>query len=198
MKPEVLTLNINSDVFDPMKTDFNSVLKNTLRNMYSKQSDVAEITLKLKITLEEDTAPDIDSGRVTGTREIVKPLLSHKLSSVMQIKEEKSGSFNGNYELVYDEDAKEFVIRPIEDAQMTFGDEFDMPCDGEIIDADFEDCDEDCDNEQPQIEGREDLPMLGSGDDTDGEDFVESLPDDFFDDDNDIPERIGDFEELAE
>lgn len=198
MKPEITALNINSEAFEPMKNDFDRVLKKTLSNMYSKQSDVAEITLKLKITLEEETAPEINEGVVTGTREIIVPTLNHKLSSVMQIKEETSGTFKGNYELVYDEDAQKFVIRPVEDAQMTFGDEFDMPCDGEIIDADFEDCDEDCDNEQPQIEGREDLPMLGSGDDTDGEDFFQSVPDDFFDDDNDIPERIGDFEELAE
>ena len=173
MKPEITALNINSEAFEPMKKDFDRVLKKTLSNMYSKQSDVAEITLKLKIALEEETAPDINEGVVTGTREIIVPTLNHKLSSVMQIKEETSGTFKGNYELVYDEDAQEFVIRPVEDAQMTFGDEFDMPDDGEIIDADFEECDEEeCDDEQ-LIEGAPERPMLEIGADYFDEDIEE-------------------------
>ena len=51
-------LNMNSDVFESLINDFNGVLKKTLGNMRSKQSDVAEITLKLKITLEDEEIAD--------------------------------------------------------------------------------------------------------------------------------------------
>lgn len=120
MNTEVLTLNINSSVFDSMKNDFNSVLKKTLANMRSKQGEAAEISLKLKITLEEDNVPDLYSKDDNGRRDIVKPIFNHKVSSVMQIKEEESGSMKGNYELVYDKDKDDFIMRPIDDGQVTF------------------------------------------------------------------------------
>lgn len=145
-------LNMNSDVFESLINDFNGVLKKTLGNMRSKQSEVAEITLKLKITLEEEEVAD--SYSENGRRDVVKPTFAHKVGSVMQIKEETSGTAKGNYEIVYDEETKEYIIRPIDDGQVTFADSMfeDGNCDPQ--EATFTDVDEElvCD-----------VPQLGAG-----------------------------------
>lgn len=160
MNTEVLTLNINSSVFDSMKNDFNSVLKKTLGNMRSKQGEAAEISLKLKITLEEDNVPDLYSEDGNGRRDIVKPIFNHKVSSVMQIKEEESGSMKGNYELVYDKEKDDFIMRPIDDGQVTFSDSMfttsEEPQEAEF--DDFDDSDETTDD--GALPGRPDFPRL--------------------------------------
>lgn len=166
MNTEVLTLNINSSVFDSMKNDFNSVLKKTLANMRSKQGEAAEISLKLKITLEEDNVPDLYSEDGNGRRDIVKPIFNHKVSSVMQIKEEESGSMKGNYELVYDKEKDDFIMRPIDDGQVTFADSMfttsEEPQEAEF--DDFDDSDETTDD--GALPGRPEVPQLGAGNDT--------------------------------
>lgn len=160
MNTEVLTLNINSSVFESMKNDFNSVLKKTLGNMRSKQGEAAEISLKLKITLEEDNVPDLYSEDGNGRRDIVKPIFNHKVSSVMQIKEEESGSMKGNYELVYDKDKDDFIMRPIDDGQVTFSDSM-FTSSEEPQEAEFEDFDDsDETTDDGALPGRPDFPRL--------------------------------------
>lgn len=171
MNTEVLTLNINSSVFDSMKNDFNSVLKKTLANMRSKQGEAAEISLKLKITLEEDNVPDIYSEDGNGRRDIVKPIFNHKVSSVMQIKEEESGSMKGNYELVYDKDKDDFIMRPIDDGQVTFADSM-FTTSAEPQEAEFDDFDDsDETTDDGALPGRPVIPQLGAGENTDGDEL---------------------------
>ena len=163
MNNEALTLNLNSEAFSSMKDDFNRVLKKTLANMQSKEGEVAEITMKLKITLEEDDVPDIYCEEGTGRRSIVKPIFNHKVSSVMQIKEEESGSMKGNYEIVYDTDKDEYIMRPIDDGQVTFADSMFTDDAGEPQEGTFTDVDEERGDALP---GRSDIPQLGAGSDT--------------------------------
>ena len=42
------------------------------------------------------------------------------ITSVLQIKNEQSGKLGGNYELVYDELEKVYVMKPIENSQQYF------------------------------------------------------------------------------
>lgn len=118
-----ITLNMESDAFNVMRHDFNEVMNTTLRNMAKKDSDFAEVTVKLKITLMEAVQP-IDGS----FRNYTRPHLSHKISSVMQVRDEKSGAFTGDYELVLDKETKEYVMRPVDDEQMSL---FDREDDGE-------------------------------------------------------------------
>ena len=57
MKKELL-LSMSDDTFAAMKMDFDSVLNDTITNMEDKKADLAEITLKLKITLAEADTTD--------------------------------------------------------------------------------------------------------------------------------------------
>ena len=126
----IMTLNIESNAFAAMKEDFNKVLKRTLSNMQAKESDAATLTLKLGITLTEMEVPDF-SGNGAGTRTIHNPRCDHKINSVMQIKTEESGSLKGEYELVWDEDAQDFIMRPIDNGQQSM-------FDGDVYEADYE------------------------------------------------------------
>ena len=119
----ILELNINSSAFENMKADFDAVLKRTLSNMQQKGSNDAALTLKLNISLEENEVRDFDSPEPNAYRKVYKPGFDHKISSVMQIKTEKSGSFNGEYELVWDPDLEDFVMKPIDNGQPSIFDE---------------------------------------------------------------------------
>jgi len=119
----VLALTMESEAFNGLKTDFNQVLRRTLTNMERKESEQAESTVKLKISLEKDTAPDFREVKYRAERDIVRPTFTHKISSVMQIKCEKSGVLSGDYELIWDEERGDYVMRPIDDGQTSIFDE---------------------------------------------------------------------------
>jgi hypothetical protein len=53
-------------------------------------------------------------------RKTFTPSFTHKVSSVLQIKNEQSGKLGGNYELVYDELEKVYIMKPIENSQQYF------------------------------------------------------------------------------
>lgn len=116
-REQIHQMNINSGAFDGMREDFDKILKRTLNNLATKDGESAEITVKLKISLTKSKAPDFNSS--DGERDIVIPKLDHKVSTVMNIKDEESGAFKGNYELVWDDDLQDYVMKPIEDRQCT-------------------------------------------------------------------------------
>lgn len=152
MNNKDLTLTINSDTFTAMKNDFDKVLTRTLSNMLGKESDEATITLKLSISLREDEAPDFEATYPNAIRAIQKPRFDHKISSVMQIKTEESGSLKGEYELIWDKEKGDYVMRPIDNGQQSLFDN-DAPVkadsDDNCIEVDYVDVTED---EVPAIE----------------------------------------------
>lgn len=137
MNSNILTLNIDSEAFTSMRNDFDKVLKRTLGNMQVKESDEATLNLKISIKLEEITVPDFDADTQDAVKKVHKPRFDHKVSSVMQIKTVESGSFKGEYELVWDEDAQDFVMKPINNGQGSLFDD-----DESIIDADYSEVNE--------------------------------------------------------
>ncbi len=139
-------LTLTGDTFNALKSDFNQVLRKTLTNMEAKGSELAELTIKLKITLKKDTAPDF-SQQVECRRDIMVPKFDHKVSSVMQIKEEVTGSMGGDYELVWDEARDKYVMRKIVSNQMNI---FDCPYTVVHEDGDGAEGDE-----QEALEGKE-------------------------------------------
>lgn len=134
-KNNVLTLTMESEAFNGLKTDFNQVLRRTLTNMERKESEQAELTVKLKISLEKDTAPDFREVKYRAERDIVRPTFTHKISSVMQIKCEKSGVLSGDYELVWDEEIGDYIMRPIDDGQLSLFDENGKPTEPLCLEA---------------------------------------------------------------
>ena len=116
-------LSINNDTFWELKNDFDSILMKTLSNMEEKNAPNATISLKLGIALERETIKDVShpEGKV-----VVVPSFKHEISSVMQIKSKVSGALDGDNQLVYDSEKDEYVLKPIDDGQMSlFGEQYD-------------------------------------------------------------------------
>lgn len=107
-------MTITSGAFENMRGDFDKVLQNTLRNMEQKESGYAEISMKLGITLIRSEVSDSHYA----AREILKPRFEHKVTSVMKIKDEESGFFKEECELVWDENAGTYIAVPLDGGQI--------------------------------------------------------------------------------
>ena len=122
--PQELELTLNSSTFAALKADFDQVLKNTLRNMQEKDSEAAEVKVSLKISFVKDEKSYIQIADLDDRREIIIPKFDHKVSSVLQIKDEASGTLGGNFELVFDEKRRSWIMREIIGPQTSLEDYF--------------------------------------------------------------------------
>ena len=111
--PKQYELTLNSETFAALKADFDLVLKKTLSNMQKKGSDSAEVKVSLKIALSKTEDSNIKVNDLDGMREVLIPRFDHKVASVLQIKDEASGTLGGNFELVFDENRKSWIMREI-------------------------------------------------------------------------------------
>lgn len=156
----IYPLSLNGDTFNALKSDYDSMLRQTLTKMEDLKVEDATITIKVAVSLEKDQARDFQANGYDAMRDIVKPTFKHEISSVMQVKDKKSGSLGGTMELVWDKDLGQYVMRPIDNGQVSIFDEPDkvnsgigglqdnaLPApkppalpgpSGEVIDADFE------------------------------------------------------------
>lgn len=143
-------LHINDELFAGMREDADRVLQKLLKNMVEKDSLEGKVTIGIDVTFVQEFIPNRDPNIEGETRRVLTPKFSHKVGSVMQIKNEAKGDRNcDGTELVWDEEKGEYVLRPIANTdQMT------------IFDADFR-CVNDPggeadsgDGEQPALEGR--------------------------------------------
>lgn len=126
-------LHISDSAFECMRTDADRVLQKLIKNMVEKESLDGSVTIKIDVTLIPEFIPNYDPEVEGKTRKILKPTFTHKVGSMMQIKDErKGGSSYENMELVWDEDAKEYVLKPICNTEQR-----------SIFDADFTCCDTD-------------------------------------------------------
>ncbi len=113
-------LLITDNIFCELRENFNAVMKKTLFTMQSKGSDSGKINLELKIFLNHDVL-ELGSG-IFGkeTREYVNPAFEHKVTSTIQIKDEKTGKIDGKYELVSADGS--YFIKEIENPQRSLFD----------------------------------------------------------------------------
>lgn len=181
MEAYAQNLHISDAAFDGMRENTDRVLQSLLKNMVEKGSLEGKVTISIDVSLTQEFIPNRDPSIEGETRRVLTPKLSHKVGSVMQIKNETKGEKNyDGMELVFDEDVKEYVMKPIANTdQMT------------IFDADFR-CVNDPvkeSDEQLALEGRRvaALPVLPEptdaevewvGGEPDCEDDNEELSDD--------------------
>lgn len=133
---EDMVLSLKSDTFKAMKEDFDAVLARTIGNMQMRGTDNATITLKLGISISAERGRDWSSVEEGATRQFQRPSFKHEISSIMQVKDKKTGGLTGDMELVYDVDNDEWVLRKLEDAQTSiFDDESPVYADAEVSDV---------------------------------------------------------------
>ncbi len=121
-------LRLDGELFSQVREDFNFVLQRLLGNMQEKGADSGSLTLKLEIDFDTDRIPNYDPDIEGETREINKPKFKHKITSTVQIKDEKGGNMDTEMELVMDEETGCYVLQPVANTSQRT-----------IFDADFKD-----------------------------------------------------------
>lgn len=116
-------LSLNGDTFTALKADFDQMLRKLLMGMEKFECEEGTITIKVGVKLEDDQARDFEANGYDGMRDIVKPTFKHEVSSAMQIKDKKTGSLSGNYELIWDRESGQYFVRDIDDGQRTLFDD---------------------------------------------------------------------------
>lgn len=117
-KNKVFDLDLNSDAFNSFKSDFNTMLKAILSGMEKNEAENGEISVTMKIGLEERDIVDRGYSRRTKV-----PSFSHKVVSKMQFKTEKKGALSGNFELKFDEKTGKYLLVAIDDGQTSLFDD---------------------------------------------------------------------------
>lgn len=167
-------LHISDNAFEKMRADADMVLQHLIKNMIDKDSMDGKVTIAIDVALTKEFIPNRDPNIQGETRMVLKPKFSHKIGSVMQIKNEAKGDTNyDGMELVWDEEAGEYVLKPITNTiQMS------------IFDADFrcvndpDEADEtggDIEDELLAIEGGSIAALPGPIDESDGSDDMSGM-----------------------
>lgn len=115
MLSEDIQLNIESEAFENMRTDFDTILKRTLQNLTEKGSSEATVNVKLTVKLDDYPVPQAAHNSFAKTYK--RPSFQHKIGSVLQIKMQEAGKFDGEYELVWDSDVQDYVLRKVVNGQ---------------------------------------------------------------------------------
>lgn len=113
-------LTIESGAFESLRRDFNGLLTNIVMRMEEHEVDNAEMNIKLSIVLEKDYIGD--PAGIGDMREITMPLITHKITTKMQMQNTASGALPCNYELVWD--GKDYMLRNVAE-QVTVWDDGD-------------------------------------------------------------------------
>ena len=115
----IMDLSLNSEVFLALlalRASFDDMLKKVLQNMLEQKNDTAEINVKVKIKLQKK----FFNNSYEDQREVITPIFQHKVTSMLQVKDEQSGSFNGNngkYELLWDDEREKYILTEMQVAQ---------------------------------------------------------------------------------
>lgn len=115
-------LSIKSDVFNALTSDFDAIMRKTIMNMETKDSEEAEITVKVKVSLKKQEIKCFNYATEGSMKNIIKPEFSHKVSSLMSIKNDLSGKLKGDFEIVYDKELGKYILRNIADGQVSIDD----------------------------------------------------------------------------
>lgn len=116
-------LSLNGETFNAFKSDFDQMLRKLLTEMEKREGEEATINAKIVVSLTKDQERDFECNGYDGMKDIVKPAFKHEISTVMQVKNKKSGSLGGNMKLVWDRELCQYVMQEIDNGQTTLFDE---------------------------------------------------------------------------
>lgn len=100
-------LTLESDTFRQARETFNMLFQKLLRKMEQNDSEEGSITLKVDVNISTDFIPDNDGGN----EKIHKPVLKHKVTTTVPVKDSFDGKKDTGMKLVYDKDLKMYVRR---------------------------------------------------------------------------------------
>lgn len=120
MRNNDMVMSISSDAFIDLRWKFDNVLATVLKKMKIRDSDTASITVKMDIKLENVKTVDSKTGEYL---EVKNPTISFKVNHKLEYKSEagEEGTIQRADSFLDCIDGK-WVIRPVEDGQMTITD----------------------------------------------------------------------------
>lgn len=145
------SIHINDETFDGMRGDIDLALQRLIKNMIEKGSEDGKLTVSIEVNLTKESIPNYSPNTEEKTRSVYVPIFTHKVGSVMQIKDETKGAKRcDGMELVWDDEKKEYVLKPIADTEQRtiFDDDF------RCVNDEDDDDDEHEDEDTPALEGR--------------------------------------------
>nr|DAU63865.1 MAG TPA: hypothetical protein [Caudoviricetes sp.] len=102
-------MRIESDVFATARENFDLLMQRLFKSMEKNNSDEGSITLKVDLQMKQDWVPDGKGGSV----ELNKPVIKHKVSIAVPVKDSMDGKKDAGMNLVYDEELKRYVLKYI-------------------------------------------------------------------------------------
>ena len=149
-------LQLGSEIFKDIRDSFDVLLQKLFKKMEDNNSDEGMIDLKLNIGIRTEWIPDQEAEG--GSRQVNMPVIKHKITTQVPVKDALDGSKDTGMALVYDEELKRYVLKyAMLDGQMS------------IFDMEYPEKDEDA-IEVDAIEGSERLMIEDKGTaDDDGE-----------------------------
>ena len=91
-------ITLDSETFDNARENFNLLLQRLFQKMEQNNSDEGTITLKVDISMKDDYITD-EEGKA---KRILKPILKHKVSTAVPVKDSFDGKKDTGMEIVYD------------------------------------------------------------------------------------------------
>ena len=126
-------ITLESDTLQQVRENFNLLLQKLFRKMEQNNSVEGSITLKLDIELQQDWIDDENGDSV----QIMKPLLKHKVTTTVPVKDAFDGKKDTGMNLVYDEELGRYVLRYVSvgGQRSIFDDDFQESMNGNVVDA---------------------------------------------------------------
>lgn len=102
-------MRIDSDVFAAARENFDLLMQRLFKNMEKNNSNEGSITLKVNLQMNQDWVPDGQGGSI----EINKPVIKHKVSIEVPVKDSMDGKKDAGMNLVWNEELKRYVLKYI-------------------------------------------------------------------------------------
>jgi len=135
MSVNTYPLSLNGDTFNALKSDYDQMLRKMISKMQYTGAEDGVLTVKVDVHLEKDQIRDLAADQSGSLLDVVKPTFKHCIKSVIQAKDQKSGSLGGKEYLVWDEGLGDYVLRTPDNGQTSM---FDENGDGKVYDADYQ------------------------------------------------------------
>lgn len=100
-------ITMDSETFAQVRENFDMLLQRLFQKMQQNNSDEGNISLKVDVNMIDDYIPGEDGA----TRRISKPVLKHKITTTVPVKDSMDGKKDAGMELVYDEELKRYVLK---------------------------------------------------------------------------------------
>lgn len=127
-------ITMDSETFTQVRENFDMLLQRLFQKMQQNNSDEGSISLKVDVNMIDDYIPGEDGA----TRRISKPVLKHKITTTVPVKDSLDGKKDAGMELVYDEELKRYVLKYVSvgGQRSIFDDDYQevMNGTGEVID----------------------------------------------------------------